>query len=184
MSFPPRPRLVSDGERTHEEESAMAQMQKIVPNLWFDTEAEEAASFYTSIFEDSKILRTLHFGEAGPRPAGMVMTVTFQLEGQEFTAINGGPEFKFTEAISLLVNCESQEEVDELWSKLSADGEEGPCGWLKDKYGLSWQIVPTVLDQMLQDEDSDRANRAMKAMLQMSKIDIGALEEAYGQRVS
>jgi predicted 3-demethylubiquinone-9 3-methyltransferase (glyoxalase superfamily) len=160
----------------------MAELQKITPNLWFDTEAEEAANFYTSIFKDSKVARVMHYGEAGPRPAGMVMTVTFQLDGQEFTALNGGPEFKFNEAISLLVNCETQEEVDELWDKLSDGGEKGPCGWLKDKFGVSWQIVPTVLDEMLQDEDADRANRVMKAMLQMTKIDIEALEKAYGQR--
>jgi predicted 3-demethylubiquinone-9 3-methyltransferase (glyoxalase superfamily) len=158
----------------------MAEVQKITPNLWFDTEAEEAANFYTSIFKDSKVGRVTRYGEAGPRPAGMVMTVTFQLEGQEFTALNGGPEFKFNEAISLLVNCETQEEVDELWDKLSSGGEKGPCGWLKDKFGVSWQIVPTVLDEMLQDDDADRANRVMKAMLQMTKIDIRALEKAYG----
>jgi predicted 3-demethylubiquinone-9 3-methyltransferase (glyoxalase superfamily) len=156
----------------------MAEIQKITPNLWFDTEAEEAANFYASIFKDSRVVRVMRYGEAGPRAAGMVMTVTFQLEGQEFTAINGGPEFKFNEAISLLVNCETQEEVDELWDKLSAGGEKGPCGWLKDRFGVSWQVVPTVLDEMLQDEDADRANRVMKAMLQMSKIDIGVLEKA------
>jgi predicted 3-demethylubiquinone-9 3-methyltransferase (glyoxalase superfamily) len=160
----------------------MAKMQKITPNLWFDTEAEDAANFYTSIFKDSQVARVMRYGEAGPRAAGMVMTVTFQLEGQEFTALNGGPEFKFNEAMSLLVNCETQEEVDELWDKLSAGGEKGPCGWLKDKFGVSWQIVPTVLDEMLQDEDADKANRVMKAMLQMTKIDIEALEKAYGQR--
>jgi predicted 3-demethylubiquinone-9 3-methyltransferase (glyoxalase superfamily) len=161
----------------------MATMQKIIPNLWFDTEAEDAANFYTSIFDNSRVLNVSHYGEAGPRPAGMVLTVTFELEGQQFTALNGGPEFKFNEATSLLVNCEGQEEVDDLWNKLSADGgEEGPCGWLKDKYGLSWQIIPTVLEEMLQDEDADKANRVMKAMLQMGKIDIAALEEAYGPR--
>jgi predicted 3-demethylubiquinone-9 3-methyltransferase (glyoxalase superfamily) len=157
----------------------MAKMQKITPNLWFDTEAEEAANFYTSIFKNARILKVAHYGEAGPRPAGMVLTVTFELEGQEFTALNGGPEFKFNEAISLLVNCETQEEVDEFWDKLSAGGEKGPCGWLKDKFGVSWQIVPTVLEELLQDDDSDRANRVMKAMLQMTKIDIEALEKAY-----
>ena len=159
----------------------MAQMQKIVPNLWFDTESEDAANFYTSIFENSKVLRVMLYGEAGPRPAGMVLTVTFQLEGQEFTALNGGPEFKFNEAISLLVNCETQEEVDRLWDKLSDGGEKGPCGWLKDKFGVSWQITPTVLEKMLQDEDDDRANRVMKAMLQMGKIEIDVLEKAYAQ---
>jgi predicted 3-demethylubiquinone-9 3-methyltransferase (glyoxalase superfamily) len=157
----------------------MAKVQKITPNLWFDTEAEEAAGFYTSIFKNSRITKVMRYGEAGPRPAGMVMTVTFQLEGQDFTGLNGGPEFKFNEAISLLVNCETQEEVDEFWDKLSAGGEKGPCGWLKDKFGLSWQIVPTVLDEMLQDEDADKANRVMKAMLQMTKIDISELEKAY-----
>jgi predicted 3-demethylubiquinone-9 3-methyltransferase (glyoxalase superfamily) len=157
-------------------------MQMITPNLWFDTQAEEAARFYTSIFKESKVVSVSHYGEAGPRPAGTVMTVNFELEGQEFTALNGGPEFKFNEAISLLVNCETQEEVDEFWEKLSEGGEKGPCGWLKDKYGVSWQIVPTVLEEMLQDEDAEKANRVMKAMLQMSKIDIAGLEKAYGQR--
>ncbi len=156
----------------------MAQMQKIVTNLWFDTKAEEAANYYCSIFKNSEVLKVTHYGEAGPRAAGMVLTVTFQLDGQEFTALNGGPEFKFNEAVSLLVNCESQGEVDTLWDKLSEGGEEGPCGWLKDKYGLSWQIIPTRLEELLQDEDSDRANRVMKAMLQMSKIDIETLEKA------
>jgi predicted 3-demethylubiquinone-9 3-methyltransferase (glyoxalase superfamily) len=154
-------------------------MQKITPNLWFDTEAEEAANFYTSIFKDSEVMNVMHYGEAGPRPAGMVMTVTFRLQGQEFTALNGGPEFKFNEAISLLVNCDSQEEVDEMWEKLSEGGEKGPCGWLKDRFGVSWQIVPTVLDTLLQDEDSERADRVMKAMLQMSKIEIADLQAAY-----
>jgi predicted 3-demethylubiquinone-9 3-methyltransferase (glyoxalase superfamily) len=154
-------------------------VQKIIPNLWFDTEAEEAANFYTSIFKDSEVVNVMHYGEAGPRPAGMVMTVTFRLLGQEFTAINGGPEFKFNESISFLVNCESQAEVDDFWEKLSEGGEEGPCGWLKDKFGVSWQIVPTVLEAMLQDKDSERANRVMKAMLQMKKLDITGLQEAY-----
>jgi predicted 3-demethylubiquinone-9 3-methyltransferase (glyoxalase superfamily) len=157
----------------------MAKLQKIVPNLWFDTEAEDAASFYTSIFEDSKILRVMHYGEAGPRPAGMVVTVTFQLEGLEITALNGGPEFKFNEAISLLVNCDSQKEVDRLWETLSEGGEKGPCGWLKDKFGLSWQITPTVLEEMLRDEDPAKANRVMAAMLKMTKIEIDELEKAY-----
>jgi predicted 3-demethylubiquinone-9 3-methyltransferase (glyoxalase superfamily) len=159
----------------------MAKTQKITPNLWFDTEAEEAASFYTSIFDTSRIVKVMRYGEAGPRPAGMVMTVTFELEGQEFTALNGGPEFKFNEAISLLVNCESQEEVDELWKRLSEGGEEGPCGWLKDRFGVSWQIIPTILDEMLQDDDPARADRVMEAMLQMGKIDIAGLERAYAQ---
>jgi predicted 3-demethylubiquinone-9 3-methyltransferase (glyoxalase superfamily) len=153
-------------------------VQKIVPNLWFDTEAEEAATFYTSLFDDSKITDISYYGEAGPRPAGSVLTVAFQLFGQDFTAINGGPDFKFTEAISLLVNCDTQEEVDDLWAKLTEGGEEVQCGWLKDKYGLSWQIIPTALTELLQDEDKERANRAMQAMLQMKKIDIEALEKA------
>ena len=159
----------------------MATMQKIVPNLWFDTEAEDAASFYTSIFKDSQIVRVLHYGEAGPRQAGMVLTVTFELAGQEFTALNGGPEFKFNEAMSLLVNCESQDEVDYFWEQLSEGGELGPCGWLKDKFGVSWQIVPTALEEMLQDEDADRANRVMEAMLKMGKLDVAELERAYGK---
>jgi predicted 3-demethylubiquinone-9 3-methyltransferase (glyoxalase superfamily) len=154
-------------------------MQKITTNLWFDTEAEEAANFYISIFKNSRIVNILRYGEAGPRPAGMVLTVTFELDGQEFTGINGGPEFKFDEAISLLVNCETQEEIDEFWAKLSEGGEEGPCGWLKDKYGLSWQVTPISLEKMLQDEDAEAANRAMAAMLQMGKLDIAALEKAY-----
>jgi predicted 3-demethylubiquinone-9 3-methyltransferase (glyoxalase superfamily) len=157
----------------------MANVQKITPCLWFDTEAEEAASFYTSIFEDSQVLRVMRYGEAGPRPAGMVMTVMFRLEGQEFMALNGGPEFSFNESISFMVNCQSQEEVDEFWDKLSAGGEKGPCGWLKDRFGVSWQIVPTVLDEMLADEDVVKANRVMTAMLQMGKIDIAELEKAY-----
>ena len=154
-------------------------MQKIVPNLWFDTEAEDAANYYVSIFKDSEITNVSHYGDNGPREAGMVMTVSFKLQGQEFTAINGGPEFKFDEAISFLVNCESQDEVDEYWEKLSDGGEEGPCGWLKDRYGLSWQIIPTILGRLLQDEDTEKANRAMQAMLQMKKIDIAKLQEAF-----
>lgn len=154
-------------------------MQKIVTSLWFDDQAEEAANYYCSIFDDSKILKVARYGEAGPRPAGMVMTVDFQLEGQPFNAINGGPEFKFTEATSLIVNCKSQEEVDELWEKLGEGGEPGPCGWLKDRYGLSWQIVPVVLNEMLDDPDPERAQRVMAAMLQMGKIEVEQLREAY-----
>jgi predicted 3-demethylubiquinone-9 3-methyltransferase (glyoxalase superfamily) len=154
-------------------------MQKIVPNLWFDTEAEDAAKFYTSMFPNSSITDISHYGEAGPRPAGTVLTVSFELDGQQFTALNGGPEFKFNEAVSFLVNCESQEEVDELWEKiLASGGEESQCGWIKDGFGLWWQIIPTALQRLLQDEDSDRANRVMQAMLQMVKIDIAALENA------
>ncbi|MHA6533912.1 VOC family protein [Paenibacillus sp. BAC0078] len=154
-------------------------MPKIVTNLWFDTEAEEAAKLYTSIFKNSKIINTSYFGEGGRRPAGMVMTVTFELDGQMFTALNGGPEFTFSEAISLLVNCEGQEEVDELWEKLSEGGSEGPCGWLKDKYGLSWQIFPTILGKLLNDPDPVKAQRVTQAMLQMGKLDIAALKRAH-----
>ena len=158
-------------------------MQKITPFLWFDDKAEEAASFYVAIFKNAKIGTVTRYDEEGAkasgRPKGTVMTVTFQLEGQEFIALNGGPVFKFSEAISFLVNCETQEEVDELWKKLSEGGEEGPCGWLKDKYGLSWQIVPTVLGEMLQDKDAEKSARVMQAMLQMKKIDIEGLKKAY-----
>jgi predicted 3-demethylubiquinone-9 3-methyltransferase (glyoxalase superfamily) len=154
-------------------------VSEITPCLWFDTGAEEAAHFYTSIFKDSEIVNVSHFGEAGPRPAGMVLTVTFRIRGQEFVALNGGPEFKFTEAVSFMVNCESQDEVDELWERLSEGGEEGPCGWLKDKFGLSWQIIPSVLTRYLEDEDTEKANRVMKAMLQMKKIEIAELQGAY-----
>ncbi|MGN7764887.1 VOC family protein [Paenibacillus sp. 22594] len=153
-------------------------MPKIVTNLWFDTEAEEAAKYYTSIFKNSRILNTSYYGEGGRRPAGLVMTVTFVLDGQVYTALNGGPEFKFTEAISLMVNCEGQEEVDELWDKLSEGGSEGPCGWLKDRYGLSWQIFPIEAGRLLSDPDPVKAQRVMQAMLQMSKLDIAALERA------
>jgi predicted 3-demethylubiquinone-9 3-methyltransferase (glyoxalase superfamily) len=154
-------------------------MQKIVPFLWFDDKAEEAVNFYVSIFKNSKVGRVTRYGDAGPGPKGSVMSATFQLEGQEFYALNGGPMFKFTEAISLFVNCETQTEVDELWEKLSAGGEESRCGWLKDKYGLSWQIIPTVLGRMLGDQDPDKAKRVMNAMLQMGKIDIARLQQAY-----
>ncbi|MGH9529407.1 MAG: VOC family protein [Terriglobales bacterium] len=154
-------------------------MQTITPFLWFDNQAEEAANFYTSIFKDSKIGKISRYGDAGPGPKGSVMVVAFQLEGQEFFALNGGPQFKFTEAISFTVNCKTQEEVDELWEKLTAGGQESQCGWLKDKYGLSWQITPTVLGEMLQDKDPQKSQRVMKAMLQMKKIDIKRLQEAY-----
>ena len=159
-------------------------MQKITPFLWFDNQAEEAAKFYTSVFKNSKVGKSTRYGEAAEkaagRPAGSVMTVEFELEGQKFTALNGGPVFKFNESISFVVNCETQEEVDYLWEKLTADGgKEVECGWLRDKYGLSWQIVPTVLIEMLQDKDHEKAERVMKAMLQMQKIDIKTLKEAY-----
>jgi predicted 3-demethylubiquinone-9 3-methyltransferase (glyoxalase superfamily) len=154
-------------------------MQKIVPSLWFDTQAEEAAKFYTSIFRNSKITNVARYGSAGPRPEGMVMTVDFQLDGQDFNAVNGGPDFTFTEATSLLVNCQTQAEVDDLWQKLGDGGEPGPCGWLKDKFGLSWQIVPVALGEMLSDPDPVKSQRVMAAMLQMSKIDLARLREAY-----
>jgi len=156
-------------------------MQKITTCLWFDSQAEEAASFYVSLFKDSGILNVSRFGEGGPGPAGSVMNVIFQLAGQEFMALNGGPDFNFTEAISLFVNCETQEEVDELWAKLSEGGEEGQCGWLKDRYGLSWQIVPTVLGEMLGDPDPEKAQNVMQAMLRMRKLDMATLRRAYEQ---
>jgi predicted 3-demethylubiquinone-9 3-methyltransferase (glyoxalase superfamily) len=156
-------------------------MQKITPFLWFDNQAEEAVKFYTSIFKNSRIDSVTRYGEAGPGPKGSVMTIAFQLEGQEFTALNGGPVFHFTEAISFYVDCKTQEEVDELWEKLSEGGEKGQCGWLKDKYGLSWQIVPRALIEMLQDKDPQKAFRVTQAMLKMSKIEIGKLRQAYEQ---
>ena len=159
----------------------MAGKQKIITYLWFDGQAEEAAKHYTSIFKDSKILSVTRHGEAGPGAAGTAMIVNFQLEGQEFIALNGGPQFKFTEAISLLVNCDTQKEVDDLWSKLSAGGEEGQCGWLKDKFGLSWQIIPTALFEMVQDRDPAKSKRVMEAMFRMKKIDIAGLKRAYNQ---
>ncbi len=157
-------------------------MQKIVTFLWFDDQAEEAANYYVSIFPDSRLLGMSRYGEAGPGKKGSVMVVTFELAGQQFQALNGGPEFKFTEAVSLMVNCETQEEVDTLWEKLSDGGEKGPCGWLKDRYGLSWQIVPTILEKLVQDPDAEKANRAMQAMLQMGKLDIAGLRRAYEGR--
>jgi predicted 3-demethylubiquinone-9 3-methyltransferase (glyoxalase superfamily) len=163
-------------------------MQKITPFLWFDDQAEEAANFYTSVFSSrrgadsgrgpSKVVNVSRYGEAGPGTPGTAMTVSFQLDGQEFTALNGGPAHTFTEAISFVVNCQTQDEVDELWAALSEGGEEGPCGWLKDKYGLSWQIVPTRLIELLGDPDPEKSQRVMKAMLEMSKIDIATLERA------
>jgi predicted 3-demethylubiquinone-9 3-methyltransferase (glyoxalase superfamily) len=157
-------------------------MQKITPFLWFDNNAEEAANFYVSVFKNSKIGGVSRYEEAGPGPVGTVMVATFQLDGQEFVALNGGPRFKFTEAISFVVNCETQEEVDEFWDKLSEGGEKSRCGWLKDRYGLSWQIVPTVLGELMQDKDPEKSNRVMKAMLQMDKIDIERLKQAYDGR--
>jgi predicted 3-demethylubiquinone-9 3-methyltransferase (glyoxalase superfamily) len=161
-------------------------MQKITNCLWFDDKAEEAAQFYVSLFKNSKILNVTRYGktvaESIARPPGSVMTVTFQLDGQEFMALNGGPHFKFTEAISLMVNCDTQAEVDELWEKLSAGGEKSQCGWLKDKYGLSWQIVPRVLSEMMQDKDPKKTERVMGAVMQMTKLDIAALKRAYEQK--
>jgi predicted 3-demethylubiquinone-9 3-methyltransferase (glyoxalase superfamily) len=154
-------------------------MQKITPFLWFDDKAEEAANFYTSIFKNSKILNIARYGEAGPGPKGTVMTVTFQLEGQEFMALNGGPHYTFSPAISLFVNCETQAEVDELWEKLSAGGREDKCAWLQDKFGVSWQIVPKALLELIQDKDLAKSQRVFKAMLKMTKIDIEGLERAY-----
>ena len=156
----------------------MKQMQKLRPCLWFDTEGEEAAKFYTSVFPNSRIVDVSYYGDAGPRPEGMVMTVVFELDGQQLIALNGGPDFRFTEAISLEVECETQEEVDRYWRTLAEGGEEGPCGWLKDRFGLSWQIVPRRLTELLADPDREKAQRVMGAMLKMKKIEIAELEEA------
>jgi predicted 3-demethylubiquinone-9 3-methyltransferase (glyoxalase superfamily) len=153
-------------------------LQKIIPNLWFDTEAEEAANFYISVFDNSRIVTVAHYTGAGPRPAGMVMSVEFELEGQRFVGINGGPEFTFSEAVSFQITCETQDEVDYYWQRLSEGGQEGPCGWLKDRFGLSWQVVPTGMDELFTDPDPERARRAMQAMLGMTKLDIAALRSA------
>jgi predicted 3-demethylubiquinone-9 3-methyltransferase (glyoxalase superfamily) len=154
-------------------------MKKINPFLWFDSEAEEAVKFYVGIFKNSKIRRITRYGEAGPRPKGSMMTVEFTLDRVDFVALNGGPQFKFTEAVSFSVNCETQDEIDYFWEKLPADGgSTGRCGWLKDKFGLSWQVNPVFLDDMLADRDAGKANRVMKAMMKMDKIDIAALEKA------
>ena len=154
--------------------------QKITPFLWFNDNAEEAASLYVSLFANSKILNVARYGDAGPGPSGSVMTVKFQLAGLEFVALNGGPHFTFTEAVSLVVNCETQAEIDEFWEKLSADGgEKSRCGWLKDRFGLSWQIVPAALEEMVTDEHPVRSQRVMAAMLQMEKMDLAALQKAY-----
>lgn len=158
-------------------------MQKIITHLWFDSQAEEAANFYVSVFKSSKVVGISRYtaaaSEVAGRPKGSVMTVEFELDGQKFIALNGGPQFKFSEAISLLVNCTSQEEIDKLWQKLSSGGEDGPCGWLKDKYGLSWQIVPTVLAEMVRDPDAKKVDRVMSAILKMKKLDLRKLEQAY-----
>jgi predicted 3-demethylubiquinone-9 3-methyltransferase (glyoxalase superfamily) len=154
-------------------------MQKITPFLWFDDNAEEAVNFYVSVFKNSKIGKVARYGKAGPGREGTVMTASFELAGQEFVALNAGPKFKFTEAISFVVNCETQKEVDGFWEKLSAGGSKGQCGWLKDKFGLSWQIVPTALGKMMSDSDPARSQRVMKALLQMDKLDIAGLKRAY-----
>jgi predicted 3-demethylubiquinone-9 3-methyltransferase (glyoxalase superfamily) len=154
-------------------------MQGLTTCLWFDTEAEEAADFYTSVFDDGKITQVARYGSAGPRPDGTVMTVDFRVAGHDFVALNGGPEFTFNEAISIMVNCDSQDEVDRYWAALSEGGEEGPCGWLKDKYGVSWQIIPTLLNRLVTDADQEKAQRAMAAMLQMGKIDSAKLQAAF-----
>lgn len=157
-------------------------MPKITPFLWFDSQAEEAANFYVSIFKNSKVGEVSRYGESGPGPKGSAMTVAFELDGQKFTALNGGPVFKFTEAISLVVNCENQEEIDYFWEKLSSEGgQEVQCGWLKDKYGLSWQIVPTILPELVKSDDPKKSERVMKALMQMKKLDIGKLKEAGEQ---
>jgi predicted 3-demethylubiquinone-9 3-methyltransferase (glyoxalase superfamily) len=156
-------------------------MQKIIPFLWFDDQAEEAVNFYVSIFKNSKVGKLTRYGDAGPGPKGTVMTATFQLDGQEFYALNGGPQFNFTPAMSLFVNCETQQEVDELWDKLSAGGEKKQCGWLQDRYGVSWQIIPAALGTLMGDQDPERAKRVMHAMLRMTRIDIKALHQAYEQ---
>ena len=156
-------------------------MQKIMPCLWFDNQAEQAVKFYTSVFKNSSIEKTSYYGEAGPGQPGSVLTLIFQLNGQDYMALNGGPEYKFTPAISLYVNCENQEEVDYYWEKLSEGGEKGPCGWLTDQYGVSWQIVPSILGELLADQDRGKANRVMQVMLQMGKLDIAQLKRAYEQ---
>ena len=157
-------------------------MQKITPCLWFDNNAEEAVNQYLSIFKNSKVNKVLRCGDAGPGPKGSVLTIAFQLEGQDFIALNGGPIFKFNEAISLSVDCKSQLEVDDLWAKLSDGGQESQCGWLKDKFGLSWQVVPSALVEMLQDPDPEKSKRVMAAMMQMGKIDIAKLKQAYDRQ--
>lgn len=156
-------------------------MQKITPFLWFDTQAEEAMNFYVSIFKNSKVLKVARYGDAGPGPKGSVMTASFQLDGQNFVALNGGPHFKFTEAISFVINCKNQEEVDYYWEKLTEGGEESMCGWLKDKYGLSWQVVPTALEELFSLKDPAKVNKAMQAMLKMRKLDIKTLKQAAGE---
>ncbi len=157
-------------------------MQKITPFLWYDNNAEEAVNLYTSVFKNSKIKKVSRYGDAGPGPKGSVMVINFEIEGQDFSAMNGGPTFKFTPAISLMVNCKTQQEVDELWEKLSAGGRTDQCGWLQDKFGLSWQITPTILIEMIADKDPEKSSRVMAAMMKMTRIDIDKLQEAYDQK--
>jgi predicted 3-demethylubiquinone-9 3-methyltransferase (glyoxalase superfamily) len=159
----------------------MYPMQKITPFLWFDGKAEEAANFYVSVFRNSKIVSVVRYGEAGPGPKGTVMLVRFLLDSQEFLALNGGPQFSFSPAVSLVANCATQAEVDELWEKLSAGGEKLNCGWLKDKYGLSWQVVPTILGELMQDKDAEKTSRVMQAIMGMNKLEIAGLKRAYEQ---
>ena len=166
------------GVRPGRKKGRTAMQQKIIPNLWFDTEAEEAARFYTSVFKNSRIVSTTRYPEGAPREAGMVMTVELELDGQRFVGINGGPEFKFDEAVSFEIKCETQEEIDYYWERLSEGGKEGQCGWLADRYGLSWQVVPTGMEELFADPDPKRAERAMQAMLGMGKLDIAALRNA------
>jgi predicted 3-demethylubiquinone-9 3-methyltransferase (glyoxalase superfamily) len=176
--MPESARAVLVGQRRRDAPAREKAMQKINPFLWFDTQAEEAANFYASIFKNSKINAVSRYGESGPGPKGAVMAVSFTLDGVDFTALNGGPNFKFTEAISMVVNCEDQAEIDYFWDKLSAGGTESQCGWLKDKYGLSWQVVPTALFRLLSQSDPAKSARVMNALLQMVKLDIAALEKA------
>jgi predicted 3-demethylubiquinone-9 3-methyltransferase (glyoxalase superfamily) len=160
-------------------QTAPAPAQKITTFLWFDDQAEEAINFYVSVFKNSRVGDIARYGDTGPGPKGQVMTADFVIAGQQFTALNGGPQFKFTEAISLVVNCETQEEVDEYWEKLSAGGQKVQCGWVKDKFGLSWQIVPTILKELLKDKDPQKTNRVMQALMKMTKLDIAQLQAAY-----
>lgn len=177
------PSLSTSPKATDTPERGPAPAQKITPFLWFNDQAEEAIDFYVSLFDNSRVLNIARYGATGPGPEGTVMTASFQLAGQEFVALNGGPHFKFTEAVSFVVNCESQEEVDRFWEQLTADGgQESQCGWLKDRYGLSWQIVPTILPKLLQDPDKEKSNRVMQAMLKMKKIEIPTLLEAAEQK--
>jgi predicted 3-demethylubiquinone-9 3-methyltransferase (glyoxalase superfamily) len=175
MSFTPARRRIPKKTSDRKEH----EMRGITPFLWFDDQAEEAAELYTSLFPNSKINGVTRYGDAGPGEPGSVMTVDFELDGERFVALNGGPQFSFSEAVSFVVSCESQEEVDEYWQRLSAGGEKGPCGWLKDRFGLSWQVVPTVLEELIGDPDPERSQRVLKAMMQMGKLEIEQLQRAY-----